>query len=115
MSFVQSRLEELVEGLLGYEMRVHPLATQHECTPRGAFKLRWCVLYAQAMTLGLVEALLAPPVQPPQRAEHVYLEAVMHIMHAFMRRRVRQLRGAGRAEELVARLTELLAESDLNR
>ena len=113
LPFVQARLQELAEGLLGMRLKVHRLTTQLECTPRGEFKFKWCLMYSQAMALGLVDALVSPPVHPLQRAERAYLGAVWTIMDAFMRRRVRQARSlprvAGLADDLVARLTTMLA------
>jgi len=115
LPFVQARLEEFALDVLGMRVRIHRLTTQHEFTPRGEFRYQWCVLYSQAMCLGLVDALLlADPIQPLQRAERLYLIGVWRLMYRFMKRRTQQTRAANQdGVDLVSRLSSLLADAEL--
>ena len=113
LPFVRRRVEELVEGTLGMRLHVHRLTTQYESTARGEFRFKWCLMYLHAMAIALAESLLSPPVTPPHRTERAYLEAVWRLMHALMRRRVRQVHAAGSTDDLVSRLVSLLADAEV--
>ena len=102
LPFAHSRIKELVEDTLGMRMAVHPLASQHECTERGSFKYKWCLLYSQSMTLALVDATAST-------TEEEYLRNVWQTMYDFMQRRVRQASNLEDGRQLVARLAALSA------
>ena len=76
---VVAKVNELVADLGGgMEARVHRLCRQYQSTPEGQLRLKWCVMYSQAMALALTKV-------QDTTTEDDYLSLVFQIMHAYMR------------------------------